>query len=121
MCGVYPFVWSICVRCLSSRALDCVLLVGADYSMLGMVVRLCSFDRLVGANGVCLGRKTLLQLDIGTIQKKGHFVQSLVLASWFRLKYPHMAIGALASSTPILYFDDITPQDAYYSIVSRDF
>ncbi|XP_027927413.1 lysosomal Pro-X carboxypeptidase-like isoform X2 [Vigna unguiculata] len=44
-----------------------------------------------------------------------------MLASWFRLKYPHMAIGALASSAPILYFDDITPQDGYYSVVSRDF
>jgi len=32
-----------------------------------------------------------------------------------------MAIGALASSTLILYFDDITAQDVYYSIVSRDF
>ncbi|KAJ6739642.1 PROTEASE S28 PRO-X CARBOXYPEPTIDASE-RELATED [Salix koriyanagi] len=44
-----------------------------------------------------------------------------VLASWFRLKYPHIALGALASSAPILYFDDITPQDGYYSIVSRVF
>ncbi|KAF5447604.1 hypothetical protein F2P56_033144 [Juglans regia] len=44
-----------------------------------------------------------------------------VLASWFRLKYPHVAIGALASSAPILYFDDITPQDGYYSIVTKDF
>ncbi|WVZ00397.1 hypothetical protein V8G54_026466 [Vigna mungo] len=44
-----------------------------------------------------------------------------MLASWFRLKYPHIAIGALASSAPILYFDDITPQDGYYSVVSRDF
>ncbi|KAL5580175.1 hypothetical protein UlMin_012617 [Ulmus minor] len=43
------------------------------------------------------------------------------LASWFRLKYPHIALGALASSAPILYFDDITPPDGYYSIVSRDF
>ncbi|MED6143828.1 hypothetical protein PIB30_009639 [Stylosanthes scabra] len=44
-----------------------------------------------------------------------------MLASWFRLKYPHVAIGALASSAPILYFDDITPHDGYYSVVSRDF
>ncbi|KAL5131949.1 Lysosomal Pro-X carboxypeptidase [Glycine soja] len=44
-----------------------------------------------------------------------------MLASWFRLKYPHLAIGALASSAPILYFDNITPQDGYYSVVSRDF
>ncbi|XP_062108438.1 uncharacterized protein LOC133819252 [Humulus lupulus] len=44
-----------------------------------------------------------------------------MLASWFRLKYPHVALGALASSAPILYFDDITPQNAYFSIVSKDF
>ncbi|KAG9146484.1 hypothetical protein Leryth_011763 [Lithospermum erythrorhizon] len=45
-----------------------------------------------------------------------------MLASWFRLKYPHVAIGALASSAPILYFDNITPhQGGYYSIVTKDF
>lgn len=44
-----------------------------------------------------------------------------VLASWFRLKYPHIVIGAFASSAPILYFDHITPEDGYYSVVSKDF
>ncbi|XP_076899353.1 uncharacterized protein LOC143553201 [Bidens hawaiensis] len=44
-----------------------------------------------------------------------------MLASWFRLKYPHIALGALASSAPILYFDNLTPQDGYYSIVTKDF
>ncbi|KAL7173798.1 hypothetical protein ACSBR2_033122 [Camellia fascicularis] len=44
-----------------------------------------------------------------------------MLAAWFRLKYPHVAIGALASSAPLLYFDDITPQDGYYLIVTKDF
>ncbi|XP_016439807.1 uncharacterized protein LOC107765654 [Nicotiana tabacum] len=44
-----------------------------------------------------------------------------MLASWFRMKYPHIALGALASSAPILYFDDITPQNGYYSIVTKDF
>ncbi|XP_022883545.1 lysosomal Pro-X carboxypeptidase-like isoform X2 [Olea europaea var. sylvestris] len=44
-----------------------------------------------------------------------------MLASWFRLKYPHIALGALASSAPILYFDDITPQNGYFSIVTKDF
>ncbi|XAR60057.1 Lysosomal Pro-Xaa carboxypeptidase [Bertholletia excelsa] len=45
----------------------------------------------------------------------------VMLASWFRLKYPHVAIGALASSAPILYFDNITPQDGYFLVVSKDF
>ncbi|XP_034687382.1 lysosomal Pro-X carboxypeptidase-like [Vitis riparia] len=44
-----------------------------------------------------------------------------MLASWFRLKYPHVALGALASSAPILYFDDITPHNGYFSIVTKDF
>ncbi|KAM7528032.1 hypothetical protein LguiB_031442 [Lonicera macranthoides] len=44
-----------------------------------------------------------------------------MLASWFRLKYPHIVDGALASSAPILYFDDITPQNAYLVIVTKDY
>ncbi|XP_030455201.1 uncharacterized protein LOC115676423 [Syzygium oleosum] len=44
-----------------------------------------------------------------------------VLASWFRLKYPHVALGALASSAPILYFYDLTPHDSYASVVAKDF
>ncbi|XP_052476922.1 uncharacterized protein LOC105799125 isoform X2 [Gossypium raimondii] len=44
-----------------------------------------------------------------------------MLASWLRLKYPHVALGALASSAPILYFDKITPSGAYYSVVTKDF
>ncbi|CAL1374135.1 unnamed protein product [Linum trigynum] len=44
-----------------------------------------------------------------------------MLATWFRLKYPHIALGALASSAPILYFDDITPSNGYYSVITKDF
>ncbi|KAL9422292.1 hypothetical protein AB3S75_034541 [Citrus x aurantiifolia] len=44
-----------------------------------------------------------------------------MLAAWFRLKYPHIALGAVASSAPVLYFDKITPSDAYYSRVTKDF
>ncbi|XP_039159615.1 prolyl carboxy peptidase like protein 5-like [Eucalyptus grandis] len=44
-----------------------------------------------------------------------------MLASWLRLKYPHVALGALASSAPVLYFENMTPQDAYYSVVAKDF
>ncbi|KAF2300710.1 hypothetical protein GH714_015277 [Hevea brasiliensis] len=38
-----------------------------------------------------------------------------------RVKISHVALGALASSAPILYFDDIAPQNGYYSIVTKDF
>ncbi|XP_037462459.1 lysosomal Pro-X carboxypeptidase-like isoform X2 [Triticum dicoccoides] len=41
--------------------------------------------------------------------------------SWFRLKYPHVAMGALASSAPILQFDDITPWSSFYDAISEDF
>ncbi|PSS21024.1 Lysosomal Pro-X carboxypeptidase [Actinidia chinensis var. chinensis] len=44
-----------------------------------------------------------------------------MLAAWFRLKYPHIAIGALASSAPILQFDDITPWSSFYDAVSKDY
>uniref|UniRef100_A0A7N0UQQ9 Lysosomal Pro-X carboxypeptidase n=1 Tax=Kalanchoe fedtschenkoi TaxID=63787 RepID=A0A7N0UQQ9_KALFE len=43
------------------------------------------------------------------------------MAAWMRLKYPHVVLGALASSAPILYFDHIIPQDAFYAVVSKDF
>ncbi|XP_059664328.1 uncharacterized protein LOC132310120 [Cornus florida] len=43
------------------------------------------------------------------------------LTTWFRLHYPHIALGALASSAPVLYFDDITPQDGYFKIITKDF
>ncbi|KAJ6432951.1 hypothetical protein OIU84_020067 [Salix udensis] len=44
-----------------------------------------------------------------------------MLAAWFRLKYPHVALGALASSAPVLYFDNITPSNGYYTVVTKDF
>ncbi|KAJ9670402.1 hypothetical protein PVL29_026749 [Vitis rotundifolia] len=44
-----------------------------------------------------------------------------MLATWMRLKYPHIAIGALASSAPILQFEDIVPPETFYDIVSSSF
>nr|GEX07526.1 lysosomal Pro-X carboxypeptidase [Tanacetum cinerariifolium] len=44
-----------------------------------------------------------------------------MLAAWMRLKYPHIAIAALASSAPILQFEDIVPLGTFYDIVSNDF
>ncbi|KAK9673814.1 hypothetical protein RND81_12G191900 [Saponaria officinalis] len=44
-----------------------------------------------------------------------------LLAAWFRLKYPHIAFGALASSAPILSFDGSIPEYAACDVVSKDF
>ncbi|KAF8044224.1 hypothetical protein BT93_A2263 [Corymbia citriodora subsp. variegata] len=44
-----------------------------------------------------------------------------MLAAWFRLKYPHIAIGALSSSSPILNFDNITSPYSFNDIITRDF
>ncbi|KAJ4705326.1 lysosomal Pro-X carboxypeptidase [Melia azedarach] len=44
-----------------------------------------------------------------------------MLAAWFRLKYPHVAIGALASSAPILNFDNITSAYSFNNIITQDF
>ncbi|KAJ0039638.1 hypothetical protein Pint_27827 [Pistacia integerrima] len=44
-----------------------------------------------------------------------------MLAAWMRLKYPHISIGALASSAPILQFEDIVPAETFYDLVSNDF
>ncbi|EYU41362.1 hypothetical protein MIMGU_mgv1a0060842mg, partial [Erythranthe guttata] len=44
-----------------------------------------------------------------------------MLAAWMRLKYPHIAIGALASSAPVLEFEDLVPSENFYDIVSNDF
>lgn len=48
-------------------------------------------------------------------------IDCVVLAAWMRLKYPHIAIGALASSAPILQFEDIVPSTIFYDLVSDDF
>ncbi|XP_031099754.1 lysosomal Pro-X carboxypeptidase-like [Ipomoea triloba] len=44
-----------------------------------------------------------------------------MLTTWFRLKYPHIAVGALASSAQFLLLDDNIPQDAFYRTVFDDF
>ncbi|MCD7449661.1 hypothetical protein HAX54_001089 [Datura stramonium] len=44
-----------------------------------------------------------------------------VLAAWFRLKYPHVTIGALASSAPILNFANITSPYTFNNIITQDF
>lgn len=44
-----------------------------------------------------------------------------MLAAWFRLKYPHIAIGAISSSAPILQFEDIASPYSFYDTVANDF
>lgn len=44
-----------------------------------------------------------------------------MLAAWFRLKYPHVTIGALASSSPILNFENVTSPYSFNNIVTQDF
>eukprot|EP00253_Pinus_taeda_P007456 PITA_07456 len=44
-----------------------------------------------------------------------------MLAAWFRLKYPHITVGALASSAPILLFPNVTPDYSFYAVVTKDF
>ncbi|XP_074996287.1 lysosomal Pro-X carboxypeptidase isoform X3 [Calonectris borealis] len=44
-----------------------------------------------------------------------------MLAAWFRMKYPHAVVGALAASAPIWQFGDLVPCGTYFSIVTNDF
>ncbi|XP_037378946.1 lysosomal Pro-X carboxypeptidase isoform X2 [Talpa occidentalis] len=44
-----------------------------------------------------------------------------MLAAWFRMKYPHMVVGALAASAPIWQFEDLVPCDIFMKIVTKDF
>ncbi|MED6171734.1 hypothetical protein PIB30_043537 [Stylosanthes scabra] len=44
-----------------------------------------------------------------------------MLAAWFRLKYPHIAIGALASSAPILHFPGLVSPYVFYDTIANDF
>jgi lysosomal Pro-X carboxypeptidase len=44
-----------------------------------------------------------------------------MLAAWIRMKYPHIVLGSLASSAPILQFTGVTDCAAYSNIVTRTF
>lgn len=41
-----------------------------------------------------------------------------MLAAWFRIKYPHLVVGALASSAPVLQFPDVVPCDIFNRILT---
>ncbi|KAG7471173.1 hypothetical protein MATL_G00121600 [Megalops atlanticus] len=44
-----------------------------------------------------------------------------MLAAWMRMKYPHIVVGALASSAPIWQFTGMVPCGVFYKIVTEDF
>lgn len=44
-----------------------------------------------------------------------------MLAAWLRMKYPQAVLGAIASSAPIWFFDDLTPCDKFFVIVTEVF
>ncbi|XP_051004913.1 lysosomal Pro-X carboxypeptidase isoform X2 [Acomys russatus] len=44
-----------------------------------------------------------------------------MLAAWFRMKYPHIVVGALAASAPIWQFEELTPCGVFMKIVTQDF
>ncbi|KAK2505776.1 hypothetical protein MC885_019183 [Smutsia gigantea] len=44
-----------------------------------------------------------------------------MLAAWFRMKYPHMVVGALAASAPIWQFENMVPCGVFMKIVTTDF
>ncbi|KAK3119786.1 hypothetical protein QOZ80_9AG0675150 [Eleusine coracana subsp. coracana] len=44
-----------------------------------------------------------------------------MLAAWMRLKYPHIVMGAVASSAPILSFYGLADPYAFYDAVTKDF
>lgn len=41
-----------------------------------------------------------------------------MLSAWFRMKYPHIVIGALAASAPILQFPGLTPCEIFNKITT---
>ncbi|KAF9597181.1 hypothetical protein IFM89_016322 [Coptis chinensis] len=43
-------------------------------------------------------------IEVGSLLLRYEWITLQVLASWFRLKYPHIALGAWASSAPVLFY-----------------
>lgn len=83
-----------------------------------------------------VGSFNMIKLYLGTFQSKVRYSKLsnkthisilfnifyfIVLASWFRLKYPHIAYGALAASAPLFYFKGLTPEKGFALVVSSDF
>ncbi|KAF4364975.1 hypothetical protein G4B88_021792 [Cannabis sativa] len=70
----------------------------------------------------CCSREALVDFAVLIIELKRNFWSTKgMLASWKRLNYPHIAIGALASSAPILQFEDIAHVETFYDLISNGF
>ncbi|KAK6944081.1 Peptidase S28 [Dillenia turbinata] len=92
----------------------------ADYATLIIDLKknLSAVDSPVVVFGGSYGGSTFFMFPLFALLLAGHFQ---MLAAWFRLKYPHVAIGALASSSPILNFEDITSPYSFNNIITQDF
>ncbi|RRT82363.1 hypothetical protein B296_00013103 [Ensete ventricosum] len=66
-------------------------------------------------------KKNLTSEDSPVVAFGGSYGGSKMLAAWFRLKYPHVVLGALASSAPLLQFDDLVSPYTFYNIITNDF
>lgn len=44
-----------------------------------------------------------------------------MLSAWFRVKYPHIVVAALAASAPILQFHNVRSDYVFYQIVTQDY
>ena len=44
-----------------------------------------------------------------------------MLASWMRMKYPHVIDGAIAASAPILYFRGGASEEGFFEVITKDF
>ena len=44
-----------------------------------------------------------------------------MLAAWIRMKFPNVVDGAIAASAPVIFFNSVTPLDAFSQIVTNDF
>ncbi|XP_051132039.1 uncharacterized protein LOC127252073 [Andrographis paniculata] len=64
-------------------------------------------------------KKNLTSMDSPVVVFGGSY--GGMLAAWFRLKYPHIALGALSSSAPILNLDNITSPYSFSNIITQDF
>ncbi|KAK9684783.1 hypothetical protein RND81_10G232200 [Saponaria officinalis] len=93
-----------------------------DLAMMDTEVRGCftSAQALADFADVILSLKLNFSITNSPVIVMGGSYSGM-LAAWFRLKYPHIAIGALASSAPVLNILEIPPEDQYCSIASRDY